>query len=150
MHKQFHVNIVVNLVPLEDKAINICEIPAIVEGEFAINLSDLFIEALFVCTRQLKTSKLSIVSLKIMPVGDKVKLTINALLNDDINIGEREQRYKKVEFTQASEKVQKMDLHRLIKYMEAKAMVETGKKFKSLLHLRVIPFEADDVKPEHF
>jgi hypothetical protein len=135
-------------VPLEDKAINICEIPAIAEGSFARNLSDLFIEALFICTRQLKTSKLSIISLKIMPVGNEVKLTINAILNDDIE--KSEQRYKKVEFTQASEKIQKIDLHRLIKYMETKAMVETGKHFKSLLHLRVIPFEEDDVTPEHF
>ncbi len=150
MHKQFHINIVVNLVPLEDKAINICEIPAIAEGEFARNLSDLFIEALFICARQLKTSKLSIVSLKIMPVGDKVKLTINVLLNDVCEESDQFKRYKKIEFTQASEKVQKMNLHRLIKHLEAKAIAETGEEFKSLLHLRVIPFEEDDVTSEYF
>ena len=152
MHKRYHLNACVKLQPTTDKALNICEVGAEVDAKFIGNLNKLYGEIVFSCVKLLHTSKLNKVSVKLMPMGKKFKITANVLLAEDENkkFAKEEDRYRKVEFTDDHGQIKGMDIHRLIKYMEAKAMMNLASNFDSLIHVRVVPCEQDDVFAKQF
>lgn len=150
MGGQFHVNACVKLKPSAKNTLNICEIPAIIRGEFAKKLDSLYKEVLFVCVKELNTSKLTLESIKVMPTAQGIKITANVLLSGPNGKSERTEQYKKVEFTEPLKKVKELDLHRFIKYMEIKVQADAGKNFEALMYIRIIPFEKDDISPEKF
>lgn len=154
MHERYHLNACVKLRSMASKSMNICEVGAEVKADFIINLNTLYSQIVLYCCKFLRTSRLSIVSVKLMPLGDKVKITANVLLAEDEKkkFAREEDRYRKVEFTADNHQITDFDLNRLIKYMEMKARQDRSKAndFESLVHVRVIPCEKDDLSAEHF
>ncbi|MFC1598953.1 hypothetical protein ACFL2U_03035 [Patescibacteria group bacterium] len=152
MQDKFHVNACIKLKSTKEKPINICEVPEVVSGDFGKNLNSLYGEALIKCIRELNTSRLSVVSIKIMPVGEVMKITINVILSQAQKAeGDDEpSTHRKVNFTHESDNVKRLNLHRLTRFMEAKALSVHRDQFDSVVHFRIIRFEKDDVSPEKF
>lgn len=154
MHERFYLNACVKLKPVADKCFNICEVGLEVKADFIsdLNLNQLYSEIMIRCVKELKTSRLNIVSTKLMPAEDKIKITANVLLAaDEAKIFAREEdRYKKVEFSEKFCEVNSKAIYRLIKYMELAAIKERSGEFESVVHVRVIPCDKDDLTSSKF
>ncbi|HDQ23068.1 MAG TPA: hypothetical protein ENN28_03825 [Candidatus Uhrbacteria bacterium] len=154
MGGQFHVNACVKLKPSSKNSLNICEIPTIISEQFVADLKKLYEEVLFRCVKELKTSKLTIVSIKIMPFAAGIRITANVLLDAVKSVNsatDHFENYRRVDLAESESKtVGNLSFHRFIRYMEARAMAEVGKNFEALIHMRIVPFEKDDISPEKF
>ena len=147
MSDQYYVNACVRLKPTQEKPMNMCEVPAIAKGDFGKDLNSLHGEVLLTSIKELGTSKLSLVSLKIMPIGSTMRIIINVNLHVPQKMKEDEEPtiHRMVSFTPGSDNVKRLKLHRLFKFMEAKAIKDHGDQFDSIIHLRIIRMEKDDI-----
>ena len=152
MHEKFNITACIKLTPTKEKAWNICEVVDIVSNSFAEKLNSLYGQVKITCTRELGTSQYSIVSMKITPMPglNEIKIIVNVILAGKKADEDPAKNYRKVEFKHSGDKVKELDIHRLVKYMELKARQEHSDQFVSIVHLRVIPVEKDDVTPEMF
>jgi hypothetical protein len=148
MSDQYFVNACVRLKSTQDKLMNMCEVPEIAKGDFGKDLSSLHGEVLLTSIKELGTSKLSLVSLKIMPIGSTMKIIINVNLHVPEKREEDDEPtiHRMVNFTPGSDNVKRLKLHRLVRFMEAKAIKDHGAEFDSIVHLRIIRMEKDDIK----
>ncbi len=141
------------LLPTEKDPWNMKEVPGIVGDEFVKDLNSLYGEVLLTCIKELKTSKLSLVSLKIMPVGEIMKITVNVNLHEAQKLKEDDKEptvHRMVNFTQESECVKRLKLHRLVSFMKAKELKDHKEAFVSIMHLRIIRFKKDDMNESKF
>ncbi len=150
MHEEFYVDACVKLKPTEEKSLPIEKVCAVVGAEFVQMLNDLNGEVLLLCTRELDTRHFSLVSIKITPIAGKIMVTANTLLNGKSADPDPAKNYRKIEFAVGDDKIKKMNLYRLIKFMEAKAMQEHGKQLETIVYMRISPVEKDDVMAEKF
>jgi len=149
MHDFFHLNACVKLCSAQGKSFNFCEVGAEVEAKFIIDLKELYSKILTQCVSDLGTVKLSIVSIKLMPDNKKIKITANVLLakDEDKVVVKEEDKYRKVEFIRDEDQ---LGVYRVFNYMKVLAMQQKGNKFHSLVHVRVIPVEKDDLPAVKF
>jgi len=155
MSDKFQINAVAKLKPIKEKPWNTIDVPGIVGAEFAKDINSLYGEVLLKCIKELETSKLSLVSIKMMPVGDTMNITINVNLHvpQKINPDDEDEEpstYRMVNLTQGSEQVKRLNLHRLVSFMKAKALQDHGEQFVSIMHLRIIRQEKDDFDASRF
>ncbi|OGY42043.1 MAG: hypothetical protein A2Y67_03100 [Candidatus Buchananbacteria bacterium RBG_13_39_9] len=152
MHGKFLLNACVRIKSIKGNPFEFCEVGAIVDANFIVNLNALYSEILLQCVKTLGTAKLNIVSIKLMPEQKKVKITANVLLaaDEDKVVPREEDKYRKIEFIEGNGKIQTMGIYRLFKYMEALAMKEKQAEFDSLVHVRVIPTDSDDMPVSKF
>lgn len=152
MNKRYFLNASVKLLATKEKPLNICEVGAEVNAEFIINLNALYSSIVMFCVKKLGTSRLNLVSIKLMPKGDQIEITANVLLLDDEKqkFANEKDRYKPVKFIADKNHFRDLDVHRLFKYMEAKARQKNSSEFESLVHVRVIPCDDNDLTEKQF
>jgi hypothetical protein len=140
------------LKPVPDKSYNICEVGVEAKNDFFFDLNLFFSGIIAHCEHQLGISKLNIVSVKLQPMKKQVRIIANIILAEDQMEAsfKADDKYRKVEFSDEHAKIKDLAIHRLIKWMEAKAMQDRSKDFESLLHVRVIPCENEDLTAEKF
>ncbi|MCX6740759.1 MAG: hypothetical protein NTZ49_06060 [Candidatus Parcubacteria bacterium] len=85
MHTEFYLNACVKLKSQGSSQNTYCEVGAKVKADFIVNFHLLYGEVLLQCVRELKTSKLRIISLKLMQDDEKLKITANVLLPRENN-----------------------------------------------------------------
>lgn len=172
MHTKFHLNACIKLQPQKDHAFNFCEVGAEVDSGFIVDLKTFYSKIVTFCVKKMDTIRLNVISIKLMPIGGKIKITANVILakeqakaeaeakakadaevqsplaQTDLNLAEKKvDPYRKIEFT---EDEQQLGIYRLFKYMEVQAMQQKGSQFHSLVHVRIVPVEKEDVSADKF
>ena len=149
MRDKFHLNACVKLKPQKDNQLNFCEVAAEVDTNFIVDLKSFYSRIVTVCVGEMHTVRLSLISIKLMPIGDKIKIIANVILSkDEVAAGENiEDFYHKINITLDNDQ---LGIHRLFKYMEVLSMKQLGGKFLALVHVRVVPVEADDLPVTKF
>ena len=139
-HKAYSVNALVKLRSKDDR-LEICEVGAEVKQDFISNLNDLYGMALLASKRKFSNLNLHIVSIKVSPGKETVNIIVNVLV---------EGKHDKTEIIETNNHLVIRNLHRLLKYVEAKALAEKNGEFQELLHLRIIADDPDDLPSTKF
>jgi hypothetical protein len=140
-NKRYHITAVFKLHPTPEKNLNTDSVELEVEAKHIIDLSSLFSEAILASARKLGTSRLNVISIKLSRENNGYKFIANVLLKDV---------HHKVEFTDKAVRFKPLDLYRLFQYMEVKAIASKGDEFESMIHLRVVPLEKNDIPAKKF
>jgi len=140
MPDHFQLNAYVKLMTSEENQFDSCEVGAVSETKFVINLKELFDKILVSCQEKLGADDLSLVSFELMPSQDKIKITANTLWAED------EEKHQEVELQEED----RLGVYRLFKYMEVMAKKLKGDAFVSLVHVCVTPLESNDLPADKF
>jgi len=131
--RTFHISARIKLASCEE----VKEFFSNAGGEHVSDLKALYGLAVIAASKALDTPKMFIEFLEIKPQADKMLFFASALTNE----GD----FREIEFTSLIQKGMAFSIHQLLKYLELQARQENGTDFVSVVSIKIIPMDKDDL-----